>query len=54
MPMSVHCFCLSSRRATARITPNGAITYRTDPRWFTPYMRRETVEWTPESLSKSA
>ena len=54
MPMSVHCFCLSSRRATARISRDGAVTYRTDPRWFTPYMRRETVEWLPESLSKSA
>ena len=45
MPVSVHTFCLSSRRATARLYTNGEIEYRTDPQWFTPYMRRETVEW---------
>jgi L(+)-tartrate dehydratase alpha subunit len=45
MPISLHTFCLSSRRATARIHPDGKIEYRTDPQWFTPYMRRETVEW---------
>ncbi len=41
MPISVHTFCLSSRRATARIHADGQISYRTDPQWFTPYMRRE-------------
>lgn len=46
MPMSVHTFCLSSRRATARVHADGRIEYRTDPKWFTPYMRREGVEWT--------
>ena len=45
MPMSVHTFCLSSRRATARIHADGHVAYRTDPKWFTPYMRRETVGW---------
>jgi L(+)-tartrate dehydratase alpha subunit len=45
MPMSVHTFCLSSRRATARVHADGRIEYRTDPRWFTPYLRRETVDW---------
>ena len=45
MPVSVHTFCLSSRRATARIHSSGEITYRTDPRWFTPYMRREGITW---------
>lgn len=45
MPVSVHCFCLSSRRATARLFADGRVEYRTDPRWFTPYMRRDTVEW---------
>ena len=43
MPMSVHTFCLSSRRATARIHGDGAVLYRTDPEWFTPYYRREDV-----------
>ncbi len=45
MPMSVHTFCLSSRRATARLHPDGSVEYRTDPQWFTPYSRRETVSW---------
>jgi len=44
MPMSVHTFCLSSRRATARIHEDGSITYRTDPEWFTDYHRREGIE----------
>ncbi len=45
MPMSVHCFCLSSRRAVARIHADGRVAYRTDPQWFTPYHRRDGVEW---------
>jgi L(+)-tartrate dehydratase alpha subunit len=45
MPMSVHSFCLSSRRAVARLHPDRRAEYRTDPQWFTPYHRRETVEW---------
>lgn len=44
MPMSVHAFCLSSRRAVARLHGDGAIEYRGDPGWFTPYYRRESVE----------
>jgi L(+)-tartrate dehydratase alpha subunit len=47
MPVSVHTFCLSSRRATARVHADGRIAYRTDPQWFTPYMRREGVAWDP-------
>lgn len=45
MPMSVHMFCLSSRRASARISADGKVAFRTDPDWFTDYMRRDTVEW---------
>jgi L(+)-tartrate dehydratase alpha subunit len=45
MPMSVHMFCLSSRRATARINGDGSVRYRTDPEWFTDYSRRSGVEW---------
>ena len=45
MQMSVHAFCLSSRRACARIHPDGTVEQRTDPQWYTPYMRRESVEW---------
>jgi L(+)-tartrate dehydratase alpha subunit len=51
MPMSVHTFCLSSRRATARIHADGRVEYRTDPRWFTPYMRREGIEWPGDASS---
>jgi len=43
--MSVHMFCLSSRRASARIAADGRVAFRTDPQWFTDYMRRATVEW---------
>jgi L(+)-tartrate dehydratase alpha subunit len=45
MQMSVHAFCLSSRRAVARIYGDSRVEYRTDPDWFTDYQRRETVEW---------
>jgi L(+)-tartrate dehydratase alpha subunit len=45
MPMSVHMFCLSSRRASARLYSDGRTVFRTDPEWFTDYMRRPTVEW---------
>jgi L(+)-tartrate dehydratase alpha subunit len=47
MPMSVHMFCLSSRRACARVRADGVAEFRTDPMWFTDYMRRLTVEWEP-------
>jgi L(+)-tartrate dehydratase alpha subunit len=45
MPMSVHAFCLSSRRAVARVWADGRVEHRTAPDWFTPYQRRETVGW---------
>ena len=54
MPMSVHAFCLSSRRATARVHADGSVEYRTDPQWFTPYMRREGVEWPQKPASSKA
>jgi L(+)-tartrate dehydratase alpha subunit len=54
MPISVHTFCLASRRATARIHADGRVAYRSDPRWFTPYMRREGVEWTLDASARSA
>jgi L(+)-tartrate dehydratase alpha subunit len=43
MQMSVHAFCLSSRRACARLYPDGRVEFRTDPQWYTPFQRRETV-----------
>ena len=51
MPMSVHMFCLSSRRATARIHGDGSVEFRTDPEWFTGFSRRATVEWNPSMLA---
>ena len=45
MPMSVHAFCLSSRRAVARIYGDGRIEHRVDPNWFTDYQRRDTIDW---------
>ncbi|WP_108485360.1 fumarate hydratase [Oceaniglobus ichthyenteri] len=50
MQMSVHAFCLSSRRAVARVYGDGRVEYRTDPDWFTDYQRRETVEWDAPAL----
>jgi L(+)-tartrate dehydratase alpha subunit len=44
MPVGIHAFCLSSRRATARVHPDGRVEYRTDPQWFTDYYRREGIE----------
>ncbi len=55
MQMSVHAFCLSSRRAVARIYDDGRVEYRTDPNWFTDYQRRETVEWEiPQEAKENA
>ncbi|MEL7138395.1 MAG: fumarate hydratase [Pseudomonadota bacterium] len=51
MQMSVHAFCLSSRRAVARIWADGRVEHRTDPEWFTPYQRRETVDWPGTALA---
>jgi L(+)-tartrate dehydratase alpha subunit len=40
LPIGIHQFCLSSRRATARIAPDGGVEFRSDPGWFTDYYRR--------------
>ena len=44
LPVAMHSFCLSSRRATARIHPDGRVEFRADPMWFTDYYRREGIE----------
>ena len=44
MPVGIHQFCLSSRRATARLLADGGVEYRSDPAWFTDYYRREGIE----------
>ena len=54
MQMSVHAFCLSSRRAVARIYADGRVEFRTDPDWFTPYQRRETIDWEDTSWQSHA
>jgi L(+)-tartrate dehydratase alpha subunit len=40
MPVGIHQFCLSSRRASARIHGDGTVELRADPGWFTDYYRR--------------
>ena len=54
MQMSVHAFCLSSRRASARLHPDGSVDFRTDPQWFTPFQRRETVTWPVQEPSRKS
>lgn len=44
MPMSIHSFCHSSRRAAARIHSDGRVEFRDDPQWFTDFYRREGIE----------
>jgi L(+)-tartrate dehydratase alpha subunit len=44
LPVGIHQFCLSSRRASARVHPDGRVEFRQDPRWFTDYYRRAGVE----------
>jgi L(+)-tartrate dehydratase alpha subunit len=44
MPIAIHQFCLSSRRATARIFSGGRVEFRSDPAWFTDYYRRSGIE----------
>jgi L(+)-tartrate dehydratase alpha subunit len=44
MPVGMHQFCLSSRRATARLYPDRRVEFRDDPGWFTDYYRRAGVE----------
>ncbi|MCF8083069.1 MAG: fumarate hydratase [Deltaproteobacteria bacterium] len=44
MPVGIQQFCYAQRRKTVRIFPDNSIEYREDPRWFTPYYRRETIE----------
>ena len=43
MQVAMHTFCFASRRATARIDPDGSVTFRSDPQWFTEHYRREGI-----------
>jgi len=44
LPVAIHSFCLSSRRATARLHADGRVEFRADPGWFTDHYRRAGVE----------
>jgi L(+)-tartrate dehydratase alpha subunit len=44
MPVGIQQFCYSQRRKTVRIFADNITEFREDPRWFTPYYRRETIE----------
>ena len=44
MPISIHQFCFAQRRATARVFADNTVEFRHDPRWFTPYYRRDSIE----------
>jgi len=44
MPMAIQHFCFAHRRMSARIAADNTVTFREDPRWFTPYYRREGIE----------
>jgi len=43
MPVGIQQFCYAQRRKTARIFSDNRIEYREDPKWFTPYYRRDTI-----------
>jgi len=44
MPVGIQQFCYAQRRKTARFFPDNTVEFREDPRWFTPYYRRETID----------
>lgn len=44
MPVGIQQFCYAQRRKTARIFSDNRVEFREDPRWFTPYYRRDTIE----------
>jgi L(+)-tartrate dehydratase alpha subunit len=44
MPVGIQQFCYAQRRKTVRIFADNSTEFREDPRWFTPYYRRETIE----------
>src|SRR5262249_34322631 len=44
MPVGIHSFSLSSRRAPARSHGDGRVEFRPDPQWSTDYYRRTGIE----------
>jgi L(+)-tartrate dehydratase alpha subunit len=53
LPIGISELCHAVRRATARIYNDGRVEYRDDPDWFTPYYRREGVEFDPAAPQPS-
>ena len=53
MPISVHASACPRAAPPCAFTPTAAANTATIRKWFTPYMRRETVEWpvNPEATS---
>jgi tartrate/fumarate subfamily iron-sulfur-dependent hydro-lyase beta chain len=47
LPVGISELCHAVRRATARIYDDGRVEYRDDPQWFTPYYRREGIDFDP-------
>lgn len=45
LPIGISQLCHAARRATARIYADGRVEYRDDPQWFTPYYRREGINF---------
>lgn len=44
MPVGIQQFCYAQRRKTVRLFADNSVEYREDPRWFTPYYRRDTID----------
>ncbi len=53
LPIGISELCHAVRRATARIFNDGRVEYRNDPQWFTPYYRREGIEFDPKAPQPS-
>jgi len=47
LPIGISELCHAVRRATARVYNDGRVEYRDDPQWFTPYYRREGIDFEP-------
>lgn len=53
LPVGISELCHAVRRATARIYNDGRVEYRDDPQWFTPYYRREGIDFDPNEAQPS-
>src|SRR5437763_1582318 len=53
LPIGISELCHAVRRATARIYNDGRVEYRDDPQWFTPYYRREGIDYVPGEAQPS-